>query len=399
MRCMLYFLSFFLYISLFAAEVSVDSLAMQAAYTGTFGTGCSRTLAKIASNPHEFWEERKAFLSNKKISHDTFCRQYVNDAELLMAKVAQNFALPNNLKENDRAVILDLVRKRAITLLTHVQKSDDPISLTACAIFYANLCENLYKATEANPEVIMHAVEDCKNFAANFAAFMQNYEQRQKHFPHERIVWLTNPEARSSLWDSLVLLSQGHFAYTAKTPAKGGENLVTQLSVLAYNGAILISSFNPALRQIAHEKTLHRAGVSSKHYLLDCLSKQNLITGNLPALARQVQAIYCNFRETVLLTNSHSLEKLVFPDMMDHIGQQFYAIAPPVFRTPMEQPQISDVTSALITWRNQYCRDVGEVHLKIAQSRQRRDTLKANSIGTLALCFGVCVSCIPGCSS
>lgn len=374
----------------------------------TFGTHDKEALKEISKKPFKHWKISGNLLEKKLISHEDFCQEYIKKAEALFLRASgERESLPETCSKR---TILDKDRNEKtknpwfindLGAVDHILQEQGvaphhPSYLNAKMFCCARVCRILNSLNVRDNAHIpnQHA------FSAELDTWLSD------HVPHEdsalvaKRKWILTPEGTLSQWESLALLEKGYFVCAAKSFPKvensRGCPLDQSTKVLACNGVAAIRFLEQSQDQRFYEKSLEEKHISPRELLLHCFGKHNLVTRDTRALARQTNAVYCQFVAMKITARFPSEKVLILPKITDREGLLLRQTAPYFFTQQdlkLSKHFISDenIAEALSRWRDRYC----QLDKKCTEVEKKRSE---PSFGFFTICFfGVCLSCIPCC--
>ena len=290
------------------------------AFRALYGTSDMQKLTEIEDNPKAYWHQRAEYLTkgeHRTLSHLEFCERFAQEAKECIAQHLAEQSLTLEHEWDEDAI------ERAIR---EVAPEESPLFPNVRAMFYADLCD---KTMSADPdylgyftqaEQVRESLEYCKELLPMVT-----------HDFNKKVRWQILPDGQFSIFDSLVMSSQGFFLCAA--PLAFSDRLNFKAHGRSFSGwfGIFRHDFvTHAQRQYAMEAALKEKRVSRQDIFDSCCNPEALTVGNITILSQQIQGWFYQFHELPSTRSFYwdDLFSLVFPKADDLVDDGFRKITP-----------------------------------------------------------------------
>ena len=350
-------LLFFSVLSVFACNRTLDK-GEGRAFKVVLGLCDVQKLIEVEDDVQAFWVERASALRLSVKPHLEFCEMLVQEAKDFLEEAKS----PLNPWFMERGSIENVI--------TRVIPEDSPLFPNARAYFYAQACDFVCDQAPYSPRTIhmyrVNTMIDKVHF------FVEKYKKISHEF-NKKVFWQVLPDGRFSLFDSLVMRSQGgYLCGIVKDPKKRFGSEFHLGHFVDWHGFLEHDCFVHALRQYLFAQALEEFGVSEQDYFDACCNKKTLCKGNIITLAQQSQGWFYRFREIESNQGSdftdQAADDLLSWTTSSLADSGFCAVTPYFLDTPeghnwREKPlkkaagseEQSEVHAALLRWAEEYC--------------------------------------------
>ena len=321
-----------------------------------FNTHDFEKLKEIEKRPQDFWLERKEHLDGATISHEEFCAIYTEKAKnCLQERIAQARHQPWFHQDiNTISSILE----------SHLEK-DDPLFKDMQLGLYSLACD--YMLTPDDIE--LQAMQSFPLMTITIHAMIPALRPLSWQKIQDKKRWLTPPDGKFAIFDSLVMLGQNCYLCAAAEDFKRWAHFTAHFGQLR-------GSFNTLNHDNIHAEMqeriileLSKVGISGEAYFQQCYNPTNLTTNNLIGLCQQTLGCFCNFHEEPSNNEAFKpgdINSLLFPTAPGLLDEGFLNIVPYFAQIPPDYDwktkplpfvplDSTAVHKTLLDWRDQYC--------------------------------------------
>ena len=320
-----------------------------------FSTHNFEKITEIEERPGNFWYERKDYLDGATIPHEEFCTIYTQKAQQCLKNQMVKAHRPSWLK--DPSTLDDL--------LTDLANPKEHFHPDLRLYLHAVVCDYMHTPNKTK----FTNIKTERGIRKILHEYKQNLQKVVTPSLQKKKKWLTLPDGKFSIFDSMVMLTQGYYLCAAKESFDLWLNFSSHYDY--FNGSLGVINHDNvhAEKQEELAKALSAWGISMQAYRCLCHNPTNLVTNNLVGLCQQTLGCFCNFHEEPSGKDAFTPESpksLIFPNANALLDDGFLDIVPCFSHVPpghdwkiaplsFVQEDARTTHATLLRWRDQYC--------------------------------------------